>query len=99
MSDWLSVSFQKLHDEFNCILTVGSLCQTFIHYYSALQAGLAGTRAESCDRHGSGTLHPRQVLGGSVPLLSPAFRLFHFRRNDARDPNSETWNCEREIVR
>ena len=30
--------------------------------------------------YGSGTLHPGQVLGGSLPLLSPAFRRPHFRR-------------------
>ena len=41
---------------------------------------MAGTRAQSCDRHGSGTLHTGQVLGGSLPLLSPAFRRSHFRR-------------------
>jgi len=41
---------------------------------------LAGTRAQLCDRHGSGTLHPGQVLGGSLPLLSPAFRHSHFSR-------------------
>ena len=41
---------------------------------------MAGTRAQSCDRYGSGTLHPGQILGGSLPLLSPAFRLSHFRR-------------------
>jgi len=34
--------------------------------------GLAGIRAQSCDRYCSGTLHPVQVLGGSLPLLSPA---------------------------
>jgi len=39
---------------------------------------LAGTRAQSRDRYGSGTLHPGQVLGGSLPLLSPAFRRSHF---------------------
>jgi len=39
---------------------------------------LTGTRAQSCDRYGSGTLHPGQVLGGSLPLLSPAFRRSHF---------------------
>jgi len=38
--------------------------------------GLAGTRAQSCDRYGSGTLHPGQVLGGSLPLLSPML-LYH----------------------
>jgi len=52
----------------------------FIHSYSALEAGLAGTRAQSCDRYGSGTLHLGQVLGGSLPLLSPAFKRSHFRR-------------------
>ena len=52
---------------------------SFIHQYSALEARLAGTRAQSCDRYGSGTLHSGQVLGGSLPLLSPAFRCSHFR--------------------
>jgi len=42
--------------------------------------GLAGTRGQSCDRYGSGTLHPGQILGGSFPLLSPAFRCSHFSR-------------------
>jgi len=46
---------------------------SFIHYYSALEAGLAGTRAQSCDRCGCGTLHPGHVLGGSLPLLSPGW--------------------------
>jgi len=41
---------------------------------------MAGTRAQSCDRYGSGKLHPGQVLGGSLPLLSPAFRRSHFSR-------------------
>ena len=36
---------------------------------------MAGTRAQSYDQYGSGTLHPGQVLGVSLPLLSPAFRL------------------------
>jgi uncharacterized membrane protein YqiK len=43
-------------------------------------AGLAGTRAQSGDRYGSGTLHSRQVLRGSLPLFSPTFRRSHFRR-------------------
>ena len=57
--------------------------QTTTHPFISIQpleAGLAGTRAQSCDRYGSGTLHPGQVLGGSLPLLSPAFRRSHFRR-------------------
>ena len=63
---------------------------------------MAGTRAQSCDQYVSGTLHPRQVLGGSLPLLTSAFRhpTFATRRpyvcNDARDPSSEKWNCGRE---
>ena len=55
-------------------------CLFIHHLYSALEAGLAGTRAQSCDRYGSGILHPGQVLGGSLPLLSPAFRRSQFRR-------------------
>jgi hypothetical protein len=42
-------------------------------------AGLAGTRAQSDDRCGSGMLRSRQVLRGSLPLLSPAFRRSHLR--------------------
>jgi len=51
--------------------------------------GLAGTRAQSCDRYGSGTLHPGQVLGGSLPLLPPAFRRSHFSRQVP--PSATTW--------
>jgi len=49
-----------------------------------------------------GTLHPRQVLGGSLPLLSPPLDVPTFApmclcvRSDARDPSSERWNCGRE---
>jgi len=56
------------------------LVTILIHQYSALEAGLAGTRSQSCDRYGSGTLHPGQVLGGNLTFISPAFRLSHFRR-------------------
>ena len=36
--------------------------------------GRSGQRPElSGDWYGSGTLHPGQVLRGSLPLLSPAF--------------------------
>jgi uncharacterized protein YegP (UPF0339 family) len=61
-------------------------------------AGLAGIRAQSCDRYGSGTLHSRQVLRGSLPLLSLpldiptlAARCLHLP-NNARAPSSERWN-------
>jgi hypothetical protein len=33
----------------------------------------AGSRAQSGDRYDSATLHPGQVLRGSLPLLSPIF--------------------------
>jgi len=86
-------------------LSVCSFLPSFIHCYSALDAGLAGTRAQSCDRYGSGTLHPGQVLGGSLPLFPPPLDVPSFAarclyvRNDARDPSSERWNCGREIAR
>ena len=51
----------------------------FIHTFISIQPwrpGLAGTRAQSCERYGSGTLHPGQVLGGSLPLLSPFYTLW-----------------------
>jgi hypothetical protein len=47
-----------------------------IHSYSALGPVLAGTRAQSGDRYGSGTLYPGQVLRGRLPLLSPYVKLF-----------------------
>ena len=51
-----------------------------IYYrYSALGPVWAETRAQSVDWYSSGTLHPGQVLRGSLPLLSPAFRRSHFR--------------------
>jgi hypothetical protein len=61
--------------------------------YSALGLVWAGTRAQSGDRYDSGTLHPGQVLRGSLPLLSPrvldvpafAAGCLHVC-NDARDP-------------
>ena len=43
------------------------------YWYSALGPVWADTRAQSGDWYGSGTLHPGQVLRGSLPLLSPAF--------------------------
>jgi len=43
-------------------------------------ASLGRNQSTISDRYGSGTLHPGQVLRGSLPLLSPAFRRSHFRR-------------------
>ena len=46
-------------------------------WYSALGLVWAGTRAQSGDRYGSGTLHPGKFLKGSLPLLSPLSNI-HF---------------------
>jgi hypothetical protein len=43
----------------------------YYYRYSALGPVLAETRAHSGDWYGSGTLHPGQILRGSLPLLSP----------------------------
>src|SRR5215510_6185413 len=51
----------------------------FYYRYSALGPVWAETRAQSGDWYVSGTLHPGQILRGSLPLLSPAFRSSHFR--------------------
>jgi len=45
----------------------------YYYWYSALGPVWAETRAQSVNWYGSGTLHPGQVLRGSLPLLSPAF--------------------------
>ena len=64
---------------------------------------MAGTRAQSCDRYGSGTLQPGQVMGVVCHCFPPPLDVFTFAarclyvRNDARDPSSERWNCGREI--
>ena len=46
----------------------------YYYRYSALGPVWAETRAQSVDWYSSGTLHPGQVLRGSLPLLSPAFK-------------------------
>jgi len=43
----------------------------YYYWYSALGLVWAETGAQSGDWYGSGTLHPGQVLRGSLPLLSP----------------------------
>ena len=48
----------------------------YYYWYSALGLVRAETRVQSGDWYGSGTLHPGQVLRGSLPLLSPAFQIF-----------------------
>ena len=47
--------------------------QPYYYWYSALGPVWAETRVQSGDWYCSGTLHPGQVLRGSLPLLSPPF--------------------------
>jgi len=44
-----------------------------------------------------GTLHPRQVLGDSLPLLSPAFRSSHFRRHVPLRPQRRERSQQRKV--
>ena len=47
----------------------------YCYGYSALGPVWAETRAQSGDWYVSGTLHPGQILRGSLPLLSPVIHL------------------------
>ena len=75
----------------------------YYYWYSALGPVWAETRAQSGDWYGSGTLHPGQLLRGSLPLLSPAFKMFPLFttrclhvRHDVRDPRGGSGNCGQE---
>jgi hypothetical protein len=56
----------------------------YYYRYSVLEPVWAETRVQSGDWYSSGTLHPGQVLRGSLPFLSPAFvfRRSHFRHQE-----------------
>jgi hypothetical protein len=43
----------------------------YYYWYSALGPVWTETRAQSGDWYGTGTLHPGQILRGSLPLLPP----------------------------
>jgi len=73
---WQSIKLKINFSEHMSKSNILQFIHSFIHWYSALEAGLAGTRAQSCDRYGSGTLHPGQFLGGSLPLLSPIIQYY-----------------------
>ena len=90
----------------NCLLLL--LCPLmflyyyFYYWYSALGPVWADNRVQSGDWYGSGTLHPGQVLRGSLPLLSPAFQMFPLFttrclhvRHDMRDPSGGIGNWAR----
>jgi hypothetical protein len=66
--------FQVVNYKFPFIM-IGYYCYRF----SDLGSVRAETRTQSGVWYGSGTLHPEQILRGSLPLLSPAFRRSHFR--------------------
>jgi hypothetical protein len=62
------------HSAYGMMVT---LLTTFVRFficyyrYSALGPVRAETRAQPGDWYVSGTLHPGQILRGSLPLLSP----------------------------
>ena len=58
--------------------SVQATVQCYYYWYSALGPVWAETRAQSGDWYGSGTLHPGQVLRGSLPLLSPGYNVRTF---------------------
>jgi len=62
---------QQINQRFSSNLLF--LSSVYYYWYSALGPVWAETRVQSGDWYGSGTLHPGQVLRGSLPLLSPAF--------------------------
>jgi len=65
---WPKFKYYFIHN-----LRVFTINIIIYYWYSALGPVWAETRAQSGDWYGSGTLHPGQVLKGSLPLLSPAF--------------------------
>ena len=75
----------------------------YYYRYSALGPVWAETRAQSVDWYSSGTLHPGQVLRGSLPLLSPAFSRSHFRhqvpQRRERSPAAEGGTVGENVVR
>ena len=67
---------------------IHSFIHSFIYSFISIQPFrpvLAGTRTQSGNRYGSGTLHPGQVLRDRLPLLFPAFRRGDYTSNDPRD--------------
>jgi len=70
-----NLTFRGLYS-YSFIKTIGGVFfyyYYYYYYYSALWPVWAETRVQSDDWNGSGTLHPGQVLRGSLPLLFPRF--------------------------
>ena len=99
---WQSKNLEIINAD---LLVLLLLCKcktnTFMFIHSlvfSLRGRLAGTRAQSCDQYGSGTLHPGQVLGvvchcSPPPLDVPTFAARCLYVRDVRDPSSERWKC------
>jgi len=73
------VTFNKMNLDYITEMKFLGIRIIIYYRYSALGPVWAETRAQSVNWYSSGTLHPEQVLRGSLPLLSPAFRRSHFR--------------------
>ena len=50
-----------------------------LHFIIIIGIQPLGRSGQRPDWYVSGTLHPGQILRGSLPLLSPAFKSSHFR--------------------
>jgi len=75
----------------DCVLYyILTQCKGYYYWYWALGPVWAETRVHSGDWYSSGTLHPGQVLRGSLPLLSPLFRRSHFSPPGA-STSARTW--------
>jgi hypothetical protein len=70
-----------LHSIFEKLVTYTYIYTYIIIIISIQHLGqfLAGTRAQSGDRYGSGKLQSKKGLRGSLPLLSPTFTRSHSR--------------------
>jgi len=61
-------------DNYRLITTPSNTTAFYYNSFISIQPlgrFLAGTRTQSGDLYGSGTLHPGQILRGRLPLLSP----------------------------
>jgi hypothetical protein len=77
-----------------------SLSKIIIIIIGIQPLGRSGQRPElSGDLYGSGRLHPGQILRGSLPFPSPAFRRSHFRHQVREIPATEGGTVGENIVR
>jgi hypothetical protein len=89
---WLRWCRSVVRKSTKCFLRSGKTHYCYYYRYSALGPVRAETRAQSGNWYDSGTLHPGQILRGSLPLLSSAFRRSHFRHQvPPRPPRRERY--------